>query len=51
MKPGQVERIPLQVRAYDYVRNCACVLGYRLGRKYSVSIDRSAGIYNVTRTA
>lgn len=50
MKPAEVVTIPLKVRGYNSVRNCASLLGSAYpGRKYSVSLDRSAGCCKVTR--
>lgn len=49
MEPGEVVTIPMRLRTYNAVRNCACLLGYDLGRKYSVSVDRAAAHCKVTR--
>lgn len=51
MNVGEVLNIPLGVRGYNSVRNCASLLGLSLGRKYSVSINRADGLSSVTRTA
>ena len=50
MKPGDSLRIPLRVRSWNSIRNCACLLGAAYpGRKYSVNIDRQANNCKVTR--
>lgn len=49
MKKGEVITIPLRIRGYNSIRNCASLLGSDMGRKYSVSIDRAAAHCKVTR--
>lgn len=49
MRPGEAVNIPLRLRSYNSVRNCASLLGSDLGRKYSVSVDRAAAQCKVTR--
>lgn len=49
MRPGGVVEIPLKLRTYNYIRNCASTLGTQLGRKYSVALDREAASCKVTR--
>lgn len=50
MKPGEVVTIPMKMRAYNSVRNCASLLGVTYpGRKYSVSADREKQQSKVTR--
>ena len=50
MKAGESIHIPTRVRGYNSVRNCASLLGVEYpGRKYSVSVDRQANSYKVTR--
>ena len=51
MKAGDCITIPLQVRGYNTIRNCASLAGSDLGRKYSVSLDRANNNCKVTRTA
>lgn len=51
MKKGEVVTIPLKLREYSSIRNCASLLGLSMGRKYSVSLDRVSGECTVTRTA
>ena len=51
MKAGESIVIPMRIRGYNSVRNCASLLGSDLGRKYSVSVDRVAHECKVTRTA
>lgn len=51
MKTGEVVTIPLKLREYSSIRNCASLLGLSMGRKYSVSLDRVSGECTVTRTA
>lgn len=51
MSKGESLEIPLKVRGYNSVRNCASLLGYDLGRKYSVAVDRLGDVCKVTRTA
>lgn len=50
MKPGEVVTIPMEMRGYNYLRNCASLLGVAYpGRKYSVSVDREKQQSKVTR--
>ena len=49
MKAGESITIPMRIRCYNSVRNCASLLGSDLGRKYSVSVDRAAQTTKVTR--
>ena len=51
MAAGEVITIPLKLRGYNSVRNCASLLGTELGRQYSVSVDRAAGQSKVTRVS
>ena len=52
MKPGESLTIPMRVRGWNSVRNCASLLGVEYpGRRYSVSVDRQANNCKVTRTA
>ena len=52
MKAGESITIPMRMRGYNSIRNCACLLGAEYpGRKYSVNIDRQANHCKVTRTA
>lgn len=52
MKPGDSLRIPLRVRSWNSIRNCASTLGVTYpGRKYSVAVDRTDNSCKVTRTA
>lgn len=51
MKTGEVVTIPLRLREYSSIRNCASLLGLSMGRKYSVSLDRVSCECTVTRTA
>lgn len=50
MRAGESITIPMKVRGYNSIRNCACLLGATYpGRKYSVNIDRQANNCKVTR--
>lgn len=50
MRAGESITIPMKVRGYNSIRNCACLLGAEYpGRKYSVNIDRQASNCKVTR--
>lgn len=49
MEPQDVVSIPLEARKYNYVRNCASILGLQLSRRYSVSLDRESRCTKVTR--
>ena len=49
MEPGKEIEISLSVRSYNTIRNCASLLGGDLGRKYSVAVNRAAGVCKVTR--
>ena len=49
MGPGETLEVPIDLRKPNAVRNCASLLGSELGRQYSVSVDREAGISKVTR--
>lgn len=50
MKPGEIVTIPLRVRGWNSVRNCASSLGITYpDRKYSVKLDREAQACKVTR--
>lgn len=52
MKPNQSVKISFVERSWNSVRNCASTLALDYpGRKYSVSVDRSAAACIVTRTA
>lgn len=52
MKPGDVITIPMKVRCWNSIRNCASTLGVSYpGRKYSVAINREADNCKVTRVA
>lgn len=49
MKAGDAITIPLRVRGYNSVRNCASLLGSEMGRKYSVSVNRTDANCKITR--
>ena len=50
MEPGTTEDFPVAVTSSASLRNCASILSFELLRKYSVNLDREAGMYHVTRT-
>lgn len=51
MEAGETLTIPMEMRSYNAVRNCASLLGLELGRKYSVSVSRESRSANVTRVS
>ena len=52
MKPHQSVTISFRERSCNSIRNCASTLALDYpGRKYSVSVDRTAATCIVTRTA
>lgn len=50
MEPGATEDFPVGVTSSASLRNCASILSFELLRKYSVNLDREAGMFHVTRT-
>ena len=51
MQKGEIVEIPLEMRAYSYIRTCASLLGLELCRKYTVSVNRSTRVCYVTRVS
>lgn len=49
MQAGEEVKIPFRLSRYNSVRNCASLLGQDMGRRYSVSVDRTAEQTKVTR--
>lgn len=49
MKAGAVETVPLSVRKYATIRNAASLVGSKMGRTYSVKLDRTANACTITR--
>ena len=49
MEVGQTIAISLQLRNYNYIRNCASNVGITKSRKFSVHLDREANECKVTR--
>lgn len=49
MQAGECVVIPMRERASNSVRNCACLLGLEMDRKYTVKVDRVARTCKVTR--
>jgi len=50
MGTGEMVEISTRTRSWAGIRNCASLLGVDFpGRKYTVSLDRVAGVCKVTR--
>ena len=49
MKAGAVETVPLSVRKYATIRNAASLVGSKMGRSYSVKLDRASNACTITR--
>ena len=49
MKRNEAVEIPLELRCWNSIRNCASQLNSEFGRRYTVEINRAARNCKVTR--